>query len=372
MYIYKYIYLISKRIYMKLSKKLYEYEIKNQDPEYNLINEKINYTTKKYFYLVNNFSKEISHIENDINILRQNSTIKINELIYNQHIIIKELISIINNTHSTQNDPITSNNPKKNTKTELLDNITESHIISFSIISNNNNSEKNFRIIDPSPIYKLNINNSNYINTSFSKNDTSKSLDKKIMNTLSTIDIDNSLNIHNKYKFFDFTPMTQKIKNENSMQKYYNNFSKSNYIDLKNKLKYKCYKPSFLNSFVSGKKTNNKVLKTKKDNIELLSTSINSYYDRKKNIKNKKVSTFNATNSCGSKKNGIKRVKSTSSYRCNKLNNSFYNIRIIDDSIVNNFLDRNCSKAKANKYIRNLYFISNKIVDKYQKKFFND
>ena len=357
---------------MKLSKKLYEYEIKNQESKYNLINEKINYTTKKYFYLVNNFSKEISHIENDINIIRQNNPIKINELIYNQHIIIKELISIINNTHSTQHDHVTSTNPKNETKAELLNNIIKCHIISFSIISNNNNSEKSLRIIDPSPIYKLNINNSNNINTSFSKNDTSKSLDKKIMNTLSTIDNDNSLNIHNKYIFFDFTPMTQKIKKENSMKKCYNNFSKANYIDLKNKLKYKCYKPSFLNSFVSGKKTNYKVLKAKRNNIELLSTSTNSYHDRKRNIKNKKVSTFNGMNSCESKKNGIKRVKSTSSYRNNKLNNSFYNIRFIDDSIVNNFLDRNCSKAKANKYVRNLYFISNEMVDKYQKKFFND
>ena len=79
---------------MNLSNKLYDYEIKAK--ESNLINEKINYTAKKYFFTVNNYSKEISTIENEINLLHPNSPIKINELIYNQHFIIKELISLIN------------------------------------------------------------------------------------------------------------------------------------------------------------------------------------------------------------------------------------------------------------------------------------
>ena len=37
---------------MKISNKLYDYEIKAKEIEKNKINEKINYTTKKYFFTI--------------------------------------------------------------------------------------------------------------------------------------------------------------------------------------------------------------------------------------------------------------------------------------------------------------------------------
>ena len=53
-----------------------------------------------------------------------------------------------------------------------------------------------------------------------------------------------------------------------------------------------------------------------------------------------------------------------------KINNSIYNLKFIDDFLINTFLDRanSKSKPKANKHVKNFYLISNEIVDKFQKK----
>ena len=329
---------------MKISNKLYDYEVKAKEIENTLINEKINYTTKKYFFIINNYSKEISKIEEEINILHPRNPININELIYNQHFIIKELISIINK--------------KEMNNTDVFQHIKEynniqKHIISFNILTpNKNNKNSHFRAIEPSPVYRkkltINTNSSNKINTSYSKNDDSNSLEKRIINSLSTYENNLTLKSHNKMN-----------KSSNIIP------SRETYESLKYKLKYKYYKPSFLNSFVSGKKNKNKnkLYKAIRNNSELLSTNLYSYEKKKKN--NKNVSYFNGIHSVDSKKDGIKRVKSID----NK-NYKVYDLKILDDCIVNNFLDRtnSTSKPKANKYVKNLYFISNEKVDKYQKK----
>ena len=42
------------------------------------------------------------------------------------------------------------------------------------------------------------------------------------------------------------------------------------------------------------------------------------------------------------------------------------NLKISDDFIVNNLVNR--PNSKPNKYVKNLYLISNEIVDRYRKK----
>ena len=376
---------------MKYSTKLYDYEIKGQEEENNLINEKINYTTKNYFYIVNNFSKEISRIEDEINIFNQKNPINLNELIYNQHIIIKELISKINKIK--KNNP--ENNFDKYDESIIYENKIENNAISFTIFPsyNKNFKNNNFHIVSPPAVYRkkinLNLKNSSRINTSYSKNDlNNNSLEKKI-NSISTYDNENSisLKIQNNKKF-KIVPMSMvdKIKKENNIKikKFNNNInnipSKESYKSLKYKLKYKCYKPSFLNSFVSGEKKNNRsrLIKAIKSSSELLSTNRCSFEKKIKNKNNKNISIFDgtSTNTIESKKSGIKRVKSSYDNKNNKisLDNTFYNLKIIDDSYVNNYLNRTNTKSrpKANKYVKNLYVISNEIVDKFHKKIFED
>ena len=359
---------------MKISKKLSDYEIKCNEIDSISINEKINYTAKKYFYLINNYSKQILKFENEINLLCPNYPIRINELLYNQHFIIKELISVINKTSTKRID----NEPKENKNKNIFnDNKVESHIISFNIYPNKNPKNK-FDIIEPSPTYKKTIttdsNNSNIINTSYSKSDIFKTMDKKIRNSLNKYDNDYSnysLRSSNKYQVNNLIPMTEKIKKEISMRtkKNINNYN-ANYHgesleNLKYKLKYKYYKPSFLNSFVSGKKGNNK---SHRNSNELTSTKCYTYKKNKNNISSS-ISNFNEMNLYECKKNGIKRVKSSYIETKKKMNNSF-NIQFIDDLINNNFLDRTNSKSKpkANKNVHNFYLISNQIVDKFKKK----
>ena len=347
---------------MKFSNKLYDYEIKANEIENCLINEKINYTAKKYFLIVNNYSKEISKIEDEINLKHQNCPIKINELIYNQHSIIKELIHYINQKE----------NNKSISKSSKDSNNIQKHIISFNIISPIKNSDNNsFRIIEPSPVYRkkitINANSSNRINTSYSKSDIINSLEKNeksIINSSNTYEKDFTLKSYNN-KFIHYVPMTEKIKNLNyKFNKFHNIIpSKETYESLKYKLKYKYYKTSFLNSFVSGKNKENKLHKVKRNNSGLQSTNRNSY--EKKRNKDNNISFFNENNSYSSKYSGKKRVKSMD-------NQSFklYNLKMLDDSMVNTFLDRtnNKSRPKANKYVKNLYFISNEKLDKFQRK----
>ena len=377
---------------MKYSTKLYDYEIKGSEEENNLINEKINYTTKNYFYIVNNFSKEISRIEDEINIFNQNNPINLNELIYNQHIIIKELVSKINKI--SKNDTLNYKCDKFDDKYDesiVFENKIENNVISFTIFPSytKNFKNNNIQFYVPSPVYRkkitLNLNNSSRINTSFSKNDfNNNSLEKKINNSLSTLDNDNSysLKIQNNKNIKIMSrpvPMVEKIKNENNIKikKFSNNIntipSKDSYKSLKYKLKYKCYKPSFLNSFVSGKKKKNRsqLIKAIKSSSDLLSTNRHSFEKKIKNKNNKNISVFNGTytniNTIESKKSGIKRIKRVKS-------NTIYNLNIIDDSYANKYLERTNTKSrpKANKYVKNLYVISNEIVDKFHKKISED
>lgn len=366
---------------MKYSTKLYDYEIEGQEKENNLINEKINYTTKNYFYIVNNFSKEISRIEDEINIYNGNNPININELIYNQHIIIKELISKINKItkkySENKNDKYDESIIFEN-KYEFNNNIIENNAISFTIFSSYIKNFKNndIRYFVSSPVYRkkitLNSNSSSRINTSYSKNDfNNNSLEKSLK-------IQNNKNI----KIVPIS-MIEKIKKENNIkiEKFSNNIpSKESYKSLKYKLKNKYYKPSFLNSFVSGKKKKNRseLIKAIKSSSELLITNRCSFEKTIKNKNNKNISIFKGTNknAIESKTNGIKRVKSTYANKNNKisLGDTTYNLKIIDDSFVYNYLDRTNSKSrpKVNKYVKNLYVISNEIVDKFHKKLFEE
>ena len=380
---------------MKYSNKLYEYEIKGEEKEKNLINEKINYTTKNYFYIVNNFSKEISRIEDEIKIYNQNNPINLNELIYNQHIIIKELISKINKIEKNYTENINDKSDKYDesiifeNKNQYDNNKIENDIISFTIFPSYNKKllNNNIHFLAPSPVYRkkitLNLNNSSRINTSYSKNDfKNNSLKKKIINSLSTYDNDYSHKIQ-KNKNIKIVPMSmiEKIKKENNnkINKFNNKIpSKESYTSLKYKLKYKYYKPSFLNSFVSSKKKKNRsqLIEAIKSSSELLTTSRYSF--EKKNKNNKNISLFNMTNTntIESKRRGIKKVKSTYVNKNNKINlgNTIYNLKILDDFFVNNYFDRTNTKSrpKVNKYVKNLYVISNEIVDKFHKKIFED
>ena len=118
-------------------------------------------------------------------------------------------------------------------------------------------------------------------------------MDKKIINPLNIYENDYSLNNRNIYKF---VPMTEKIKNEIRTKKYNNINSRENIENLKHKLKYKYYKPSFLNSFVSGKKVKNQSLRNNKNNIELISTNSGTY-EKKNNNNYTNISNFNEINS---------------------------------------------------------------------------
>lgn len=340
---------------MKLSSKIYEYEIKGQEYENNLINEKINYTTRNYFYLINNFSKQISQMEEEINIYRQNCPIKINELIYNQHMIIKELISIINKKQKI-NLKNNSNSNNESTTIEFINNNEIQHIISFNILSKNK-FNININMNEPIPLYKKIITPASHkytINTPKAQNEVSKSLDKKNINSLSTYDY--SLKSQKKYKNIYFTPMTEKIKRERQFKRY--NLKKSF-----NNLKNKYYKPSFLNSFVVGK--NNRKNETAK--YDLASNGYICTCGKVRNRNRRNITIFNGSNSYESFRKGTKRVKSSS--KNIKMNRTFYNLRLVDDFIVNNLINR--STSRPNKYVRNLYLVSNEIVDKYQKKYFD-
>ena len=360
---------------MKLAKQLSEYEIKDECVQHNLIHEKINYTAKNYFFLVNNYSKQITKIENEINSLYPNTPIKLNELIYNQHSIIKELISIINKKQK-ENSKIKHIKQKSN---EIeIDNNKENHIISFNILSSSSKNKNNKQIMEPSHIYKRKImgisNHPNTINTKKTKNELSRSYNKKISSYVQDISLKNYKNYKNKY--MSFLSMTEKIKNEKPKNIFINikklNEGKNLYLNssienLKSKLKYKYYKPSFLNSFISEtKKKNNK--KEISKTIDLLSTDLFSYEVRK-NKNNKNVSNFDGNNCCYIKKSG--KTRSSYAEKDNKKNYNINNLSIIDDRAVNNFIiDRTNSKSrpKMNKYIKNLYLISNEIIDKYQNK----
>lgn len=340
---------------MKLSSKLYEYEIKGQEYENNLINEKINYASRNYFYLVNNFSKQISKIEEEINFYRPNSPIKINELIYNQHMIIKELISIINKKQK-MNLKSSSNSNNDSTTIEFINSNEIQHIISFNILSQNK-FNINISVNEPLPLYKkiiTPVSQKYIINTPKAQNEVSKSLDKKNINSLSTYDY--SLKSQNKYKNIYFTPMTEKIKRERQFKKY--NLKKS-FNDLKNKY----YKPSFLNSFVVGKKKRKK----KATKYDLTSNGYMCTCGKIRNRNTRNISIFNGFNSYESFRKGTKRVKSSN--KKIKMNKTFYNLRLGDDFVVNNLINR--STSRPNKYVKNLYLISNEIVDKYQKKYFD-
>ena len=104
---------------------------------------------------------------------------------------------------------------------------------------------------------------------------------------------------------------------------------------------------------------------------DLLSTNRHSFEKKIKNKNNKNISVFNGTytniNTIESKKSGIKRIKRVKS-------NTIYNLNIIDDSYANKYLERTNTKSrpKANKYVKNLYVISNEIVDKFHKKISED
>ena len=340
---------------MKLSSKLYEYEIKGQEYENNLINEKINYTSRNYFYLINNFSKEISKMEEEINFYRPNSRIKINELIYNQHMIIKELISIINKKQK-MNLKSSSNSNNDSTTIEFINSNEIQHIISFNILSQNK-FNINISVNEPLPLYKkiiTPVSQKYIINTPKAQNEVSKSLDKKNINSLSTYDY--SLKSQNKYKNIYFTPMTEKIKRERQFKKY--NLKKS-FNDLKNKY----YKPSFLNSFVVGKKKR----KNKTTKYDLTNNGYMCTCGKIRNRNTRNISIFNGFNSYESFRKGTKRVKSSN--KKIKMNKTFYNLRLGDDFVVNNLINR--STSRPNKYVKNLYLISNEIVDKYQKKYFD-
>lgn len=346
---------------MKYSSKIYDYEIRGQDLENELINEKINYTARNYFYLVNNFSKQISKMENEINFYQPNNPIKINELIYNQHIIIKELISIINKKSKINTQILSKNDANSKIICDLPDDNEVINIASFSIISQRKSLRNNTNIFDPSQVYKKKITtNNNKCNINTSKSELSKSFDKNILNTISTYDY--SLNSQNKYNYINFTPMTEKIKKENNYYKYYN--LKSSF----NNLKYKYYKPSFLNSFVSGNKSKNRISKFKNNSVDLISSNRNTCEKKRNKYRNrngKSVSNFNVCNSFESNKKVIKRVKSCLC-KNNKMNNTMCNLKISDDFIVNNLVNR--PNSKPNKYVKNLYLISNEIVDRYRKK----
>ena len=340
---------------MKLSTKLYEYEIKGLEYENNLINEKINYTSRNYFYLINNFSKQISKMEEEINFYRQNSPIKINELIYNQHMIIKELITIINKRQKINLKSIPNSN-NESTTIDCINNNEIQHIISFNILSQNK-FNINININNPLPLYKKIITPASkkyIINTPKAQNKVSKSLDKKNINSLSTHDY--SLNSQNQYKNIYFTPMTEKIKRERQFKKY--NLKKSF-----NGLKNKYYKQSFLNSFVVGKKN----LKNKTKKYDLSSNGYMCTCGKMRNRNRRNISTFYGSNSYESYRKGAKRVKSSN--KIIKMNKTFYNLSLGDDFIINNLFNRPTSRP--NKYVKNLYLISNEIVDKYQKKYFD-
>ena len=79
------------------------------------------------------------------------------------------------------------------------------------------------------------------------------------------------------------------------------------------------------------------------------------------------MSIFNWSNSYESFRKGTKRVKSSN--KIIKMNKTFYNLSLGDDFIINNLFNRPTSRP--NKYVKNLYLISNEIVDKYQKKYFD-
>ena len=84
-------------------KELKNYLIIDNEKKYNEINKKIMQVTKTYFKTIKNHSFEITQIENKLNEYNLKSSIKIKQLLQNQQILIKELISFINKiiTHKT-------------------------------------------------------------------------------------------------------------------------------------------------------------------------------------------------------------------------------------------------------------------------------
>ena len=123
---------------MKLSNDSFSFEIKGSGPDIPLLNEKINIVVINYFHLINNYSKDILKLENDIsNFLPKGTLIKLIELVKSQHIIIKELINIINNKKIENDLMINVQTPAK--KFEY--NLTNFSISKYNIYKNQNCSE---------------------------------------------------------------------------------------------------------------------------------------------------------------------------------------------------------------------------------------
>ena len=253
------------------------YVISDMTPKYDEINRKIVKFTKIYYNTMKNHSYQISQIENKLNEYNIKGEVKINQLLENQQIIIKELIKIINNClkEIRNNENLKKSEeyfPLKQKNIIMNNNLHIFTMPHYSITKNNYSKNKTKE--------KRTNTNDNYknitTNDSIRTNNINKSVEDKI----------NHKNILNQKKIISLNIIAPKSGNEYNGALSYLNIkpSKQN----KNKIFGK-----FVNKEIK-KNTNNNKLKNKI--FKSMSTSEIKYKPKLNNKINLYLKTNNISN----------------------------------------------------------------------------
>ncbi len=264
---------------MKEDKQILKHPLLLNKEEYNNLNDKISTSFKDYLLLMYKFSYEINYIDQIINSCIPKNKFNIKSFINNQHLLIKELINIINALSELQ---IYSNRSNSNTKRSMMQiirrNNSNAHYLKQK--SKTNDKKNNFDL----NLFLKNKIKKNTINTI-----KSNKKDKKMKLNISQINNINNeelsfLNIKIPHKKKYKRPnQSIKIPEEIDYNNNRNDYSKSsittNIFSTKNK--------SYINnssSFISSNDINNHNNNYIRKNSNRSITS----YNNKSTLKNKR------------------------------------------------------------------------------------
>ena len=267
--------------------------------KYKKQNDKIIAIFKDYFTLIDSFSYEINYIENIVNSYLPKKTFNLKKFIENQHLLIKELINIINNLLSKiiQFNIIKSNSFNKNSiKTLIRHNNTNINYLKNNIKPNDEN-------------------NSLYINLTTNNNTNNTYINQENNNKM---DIKQKIKFNGDLSFLNINPLYGRrkkineyinkrqvnIHNKNDISK---SSSTTNLISSKNK--------NYINishSFISNSELN----KTNNNSTSFIK-GITSYNTKEDLKKKNNVKKYNSSDK--------KLLLNTSSFFTNIKNNYKYN-----------------------------------------------
>ena len=144
---------------MKEDKQILKHPLLLNKEEYNNLNDKISASFKDYLLLMNKFSYEINYIDQIINSCIPKNKFNIKGFINNQHLLIKELINIINALSELQ---IYSNRSNSNTKRSMMQiirrNNSNAHYLKQKSKTNDKKSNFDLNLFLQNKIKKKNFN----------------------------------------------------------------------------------------------------------------------------------------------------------------------------------------------------------------------